>query len=365
MQGVLSLDSSELIFPIQRIAEDKELQVYRSIKEMDFRLETLGDRVAARSVMPHGTQCFTKFTLLFGRWVCNFKCPEYCYTKDLQAGVTTLSQTKALIEEARSHGAAFTYWPGTGEVTLLRDFWELMAFQASVGMPAVVFTNGSIFVDDRLCHRVLGISSGELLKRVEEMPGLHFYVKAWSTDVNIASRMTGISPDTYPYSDTYGLTLPLAYSLLRERIGDRAGLQCMVTRENFDSFAGEILPFSVENGVSIFAESVIYSGNASRMKRPETGILSDAQLDQVSHTFASGGKYCERRQFGEVMLVGDKLSPGIAIPPRDEDIVALDGKASVRSLVDVFFNRYFREMRRKSEAINRCLCREFWNERRS
>jgi hypothetical protein len=344
----------DLIFPFQNVDRIFSDRVYDNIKHIDRNLESGMDLSHLRS---DEQPIFSKLTMLFGPWVCNFQCPNYCYTRNFKTRSLTHDQTISIISESVKLGAKFTYWPGVGEISLLKDFWDIMNWQNSIGVPAIVFTNGSVFVDDSLCQRFLRISSSELIDRCINLKRLHFYVKFWSSDPEKASQMTGVrSEESYPYSEYLGIRCPKAFATLHKQLGNRIGLQCMVTRSTYTDYVNNILPFCVENHIHLFAEPIILSGNAKHNPEASSELLSHDQYQSIRSTFSSGEGYCNRRQYGEGVVVGDRLSPGIAIEPRSEDcLVNHDG--TIKTLVNIFFNSYFREMRKRSDQINGCLCR--------
>lgn len=53
------------------------------------------------------------------------------------------------------------------------------------------------------------------------------------------------------------------------------------------------------------------------------------------------------------------MSPGIVIPPREEDKV-IDEQGKVKDIFKIFHNSYFRKVRKISENLNGCLCRAVW-----
>ena len=301
-----------------------------------------------------------RLTFLFGPWICNFKCPDYCYTKGAKTGILTTKQTIEIIDQARKMGVQTTYWPGEGELTLLKSFWNIMGYQNSISMPAVLFTNGSIFADNYLCKKTLGITPDELQNLLKtKFHNIHFYVKYWSSSQEKAANMVGVSSGEYPYTSYEGRDIPSALAWLLEAIPkDRIGVEVMVSSENYEDVTENILPTIEELQIHGFVEPVIFSGNAEA-KQLQFG-LNSKQYNYLSDIFTSGGNYCEKRQSTELIVRGTRLTPGIAIPPRDQDMV-IGSERKILDLFQIFHNDYFRRMRLFSEKLNGCLCRAFWN----
>ena len=349
-----------LIFPIQNLDPTHEKLAHEHIVNIDQCLESNRESIHQIKNKPF---LVPKLTFLYGPWVCNLKCPRYCYTKGLKTKTIPLLTMKEIIKWAEEHGTRYTYWPGVGETTLLPEFWEILQYQNTLSMPAVIFTNGSIFFDEQLCQDALKMSCLELIELINTMPNLYLYIKVWSTNENIARGMTGVSTEkNYPYEFYFNLNLPKAFQILHSRFKKRIGIQCMVTQKNYDDYENNILPFCTENQISLFAEPIIFSGNANLNLQTKKEALSLEQQLSIQHTFASGGQACANRQFLEMIIVGDKMVPGIAIPPRAEDSI-FDEEGTLKELNEVFFNSYFREHRKKSKETNSCLCRSYWNEK--
>lgn len=349
----------DLVFPLQRDQYQQRNAVYERIRLLD-------DAVERGTITSFDDSAFTDhpfltcLTLLYGPWRCNFSCPRYCYTKGMSTRTLMCNELRQLIEWATLHGAQFSYWPGVGEVTLFPDFWHTMEYQASTRLPAIVFTNGSVFVDESLCQSTLGMTCAEVLEHVAECPSLHLYVKVWSSDPACAREMTGThTVSQYPYTTYQGISCPLAFAVLHERFGSRIGMQCMVTQRNYEDYRSAILPFCATERIPLFAEPLILSGNAHLNSATMAELLTASQTAVVGPTFASGGGYCRKRQFGEFIVVGDQVSPGIAIPPRTEDaLTSTHGR--LHEPADIYFNDYFRRMRTLSDQVGECLCRK-WN----
>ncbi|VVB58073.1 Uncharacterised protein [Candidatus Anstonella stagnisolia] len=301
-----------------------------------------------------------RLTFLFGDGRCDFNC-SICYTFGSADGVLSAAQAISVIQQVNGMGAQVTYWPGEGELTLLRDFWKIMQYQADCKIPAVVFTDGSIFHSNKLSKSVFGISPDELVCNVAgTFPQLHFYVKFWHSFQRKAAEMVRVKPKNYPYGKIGGKSVPLALVRLLEALGkERVGIQVMVSRENYKDVVENVLPIAKELDIYAYVEPIILAGRAQG--RYDL-LLTAAQHKTLSKIFASGGEYCEKRQSTELIVKGSMLTPGIAIPPREEDSI-LDEQGNVKDLFHIFHNGYFSEMRKKSEELGGCLCRAFWEKK--
>lgn len=342
------------LFPVIQISEEEKARLSELNKTIDGLFEEgksgKAEKLKAESVR--------RLTILYGHWLCNFKCPNYCYTKGTGNGVLASTQTKEVIKQAMEMGTKVTYWPGEGEVTLLKDFWGVMDWQAEKGLPAVLFTNGSIFHNDELSKKALGITSDELIRRLnEKYPHLYLYVKFWNSEPKKAAQMVGVDAKEYPYENVKGRKIPLALARLLQGIGEeRLGAEVMVSKENYDDVIKNIIPTIDKLGIYGYIEPVIFSGNARGKQKALS--LSAEQYNNLAGIFASGGDYCKKRQSIELIVKGSGLTPGIAIPPRVEDKV-IDDSGNVKDLFITFHNWYFREMRKKSEELSGCLCRAY------
>lgn len=353
--------AAELLFDVQRIpwllresTANRIMHLDSLIERGDLLVQYLDEKLTAGTV--------SKLTLLYGHWVCNFRCPAYCYTRQMQTASLPFPMLQQIIRAGVAMGAQLTYWPGVGELTLLPGFWDIMEWQVQLGLPAVVFTNGSVFVDEHLCDAALGLSCSQLLDKVANMPNVHFYVKVWSTDPGRGRNLTGTrNNDDYPYAEYLDLSCPKAFALLHRMFPDRVGMQFMVVKSNFSDYVQRILPFCLNNDIRLFAEPVILSGNAYDNSEACFEQLTNDQRESIQHTLSSGGSYCARRQFGEMVVVGDKLAPCIAVPPGFEDRIT-DETGGVRNLSHIYFNSHFISSRKKSAALHGRLCREYWKE---
>ncbi len=342
------------LFPIINTPEEEKIRLSELNKTIDNLFEE-GRIEDAYKLRPNSIE---RLTILYGPWLCNFRCPNYCYTKGTSNDVLTTWQTIGVIEHAKEFGAKLTYWPGEGELTLLKNFWDIMDYQARQKMPAVLFTNGSIFHEDKISIGVLDLKSDELIQKLrEEYPELHLYVKFWSSDPVKAAEMVGVNSKEYPYESVNGRKVPLALAKLYDGINkERLGVEVMVSRENYDDVVENIIPTINELGIYGYVEPVTFSGNARG--REEKLDISEEQHKYLDRIFASGGEFCKKRQSVELVVKGSKLAPGIALPylPRAEDVV-IDESGRIKDLFEIYHNEYFREKRRVSEKLNACMCR--------
>lgn len=348
---------SRRLFPILEVSLEEKARLSEVNRTLDALFEK-GYREEAQKLKANSIK---RATFLYGLWLCNFRCPKYCYTKGTSDGVLTVDQTLKVIEQAKEMGAQVTYWPGEGELTLLRTFWDVMDYQSQNNLPAVLFTNGSIFHDDKISKRVLGESSDDLVSRLDrDYPKLHLYVKYWHSDPKTSAEMVGVDEMEYPYEKVNGKNVPLSLAKLLQKIGrERLGVEVMVSRENYNDVVENLLPTAKELGIYAYVEPVLFSGNATN-KQKELALTPE-QHHKLMDVFASGGSYCEKRQSTELIVKGSMLTPGIAIPPRVDDTI-IDDLGNVVNVFDVFHNGYFRKMRKISDEQGGCLCRKYWDD---
>lgn len=296
-----------------------------------------------------------KISILHGPKKCNFNCPNYCCTEGISKGDLNKEQIKQVLDQAKKLGTKVTYWPGLGESFLHKDFWEILEYVKSKEMESVVFTNGSVFWNDELALEHLGKTSKELLDKIKKL-GTHLYVKYWNSGQEKASQMVGVNEREYPYSKNQ---IPLVLNVLMKNLPkEKLGVEVMVSKENYKDVVKNILPKINELGIYCYLEPVIFSGKAEG-KQKELSLTSK-QYNSLKNLFVSGGEYCQKRQSGEMILIGNRMSPGIVIDPRKEDSI-LNEKGNVKDIFSIYHNNYFRKVRKISNELKGCLCRAVWN----
>src|SRR3989344_1182946 len=129
------------LFPILEVSQEEKAR----LSEINKTIDNLFGEGKVEEAQNLKANSIKRATFLYGPWLCNFRCPKYCYTQGTSDGVLTVDQTLNVIGQAKEMGAQVTYWPGEGELTLLKTFWDVMNYQAQNNLPAVLFTNGSIF----------------------------------------------------------------------------------------------------------------------------------------------------------------------------------------------------------------------------
>ncbi len=342
-------------FPILETSHAEKTRLADKNKQIDG-LYAQGKQAEANSLRENSA---ARLTVMMGPWKCNFDCP-ICYTNGMKDGILTAEQTIQVIEQGRGMGVKLTYWPGEGEFTLLRVFWIVMYYLAEIGLPAVFFTNCSIFHDDRIAQGVLGTNSSALLDKLQSAyPLMHFYGKLWHSDPDRAAELVGVKPSAYPYETVRGMKIPLGLANLLSGIGtERIGAEVMVSQENYEDVVQNIIPTILELGIYAYIEPIIFSGAAQGKFHLQ---LTPEQYASLAPVFASGGDFCDKRQSTELILKGDKFVPGIAIPPRPEDRI-VDDAGHPKDIFGIFHNEHFRKMRVLSEN-SRCICRDFWEGR--
>lgn len=299
-----------------------------------------------------------RLTIMHGPKECNFNCLNYCCTEGIAKGHLDKEQLVNVIDQAADLGVNVIYWPGLGELTLSKDFWDIQNYINKKGMKSVVFTNGSVFWNDNLAKESIGMDSDQLITKARNL-GIHFYVKYWNSNPKKAAEMSGVKQKEYPFTSIQGKNIPLALSKLMEDVPkERLGVETMVSQENYQDVVKNIIPTINKLKIYGYLEPVIFSGKAEGKQKDLA--LNQEQYRSLANIFISGGTYCEKRQCVELILVGDGLSPGIVIPSRNEDKV-IDNSGRVRNIFDIFHNPYFRKARKISEKLDGCLCRAIWN----
>lgn len=350
MKNKIKLDKG--LFPVLSLTLKKKNQLAERNRTIDYYLEKGLD--VPKSMKKDSIY---RLTIMHGPKICNFNCPKYCCTEGIAKGQLNKEQLKKVIDQASNIGIKVTYWPGLGELTLLKDFWEIQDYLKEKDIKSVVFTNGSAFWNNDLAKEYTGMKSSELIKKVKDL-GIHLYIKYWNSNPKKAAKMAGINPHEYPFIRFKGKNIPLALSNLMQEIPrERLGVETMVSKENYDDVIRNIIPTINELDLYGYLEPVIFSGKAEGKQK--NLALSPNQYLSLADIFVSGGNYCEKRQSVELILVGNRMSPGIVIPPREKDKV-IDKYGNVSDILKIFHNPYFRKIRRISERLDGCICRAIW-----
>lgn len=66
-----------LRFNIQNIPHEVNQKIYEKIVLLDEKLESQSGSLSKIDV----SETLKSVTFLYGKWICNFSCPNYCYTK--------------------------------------------------------------------------------------------------------------------------------------------------------------------------------------------------------------------------------------------------------------------------------------------
>lgn len=270
------------LFPILVSTSEKKEQLIERNRGID-------DYLNERTDIPGNMKKDSAYilTLLHGPKICNFSCPNYCYTEGIAKGQLNKEQLKKVIDQASNMGVKVTYWPGLGELTLLKDFWEIQDYIKEKDMKSVVFTNGSVFWNDNLTKENTGMNSSELIEKVKDL-GIHLYIKYWNSVPEIAAEMSGIKPEEYPFAEFKGKRIPLAlYNLMQKIPLQRLGVETMVSRENYDDVVKNIIPTINRLNLYGYLEPVIFSGKAEGKQKKLA--LDPNQYQELKNIFVSGG----------------------------------------------------------------------------
>ncbi|MCK5630687.1 MAG: hypothetical protein KAI26_08755 [Nanoarchaeota archaeon] len=342
------------LFPILVPTSDEKRAILETNRKIDYCLENnlnFPPSLKNRSVY--------RLTAMYGPKTCNFKCPDYCCTEGISQGNLSSGQLKEILNQAKSLGVKSSYWPGLGESLLHKEFLNVLEYSHSLGIEPVVFTNGSLFWNNRLCNKSLGISSDELLNKLRDL-NVSLYVKYWNSDPKKAAEMTGVSEKEYPYSRINGKSVPLALKKLVQYLPqERIGVETMVSGENYEDVIDNIIPNINDLNIHCYLEPVILSGKAENKMHL---LLTAKQTQNLKNLFVSGGKYCQKRQALDLILIGNRMSPGIVIPPKEEDCV-IDEDGKVKDLFEIYHNPYFRKVRKIAEQMDGCLCRAVYEKK--
>jgi ubiquinone/menaquinone biosynthesis C-methylase UbiE len=299
-------------------------------------------------------------TIMYPPKACNFKCPNYCCTEGIDKGRLDNGQILEIVRQATELGMKVTYFPGLGELPLLKKFWELQEELHRMRIASVVFTNGSAFWDDGLARTATGKSAEELIEKVNEI-GMYLYVKYWHSDPKEAARMVGVRESEYPYKTLAdGMRIPLALARLMERMSkDRLGVEVMVSRENYGDVVANIMPNIEKLGLYGLMEPVIFSGKAEG--RQAELALTPEQYSSLADQFISGGKWCIKRQSREASLVGENLLLAMLLPPAQENRV-LDNSGALKPILGILHGPEARRIRADNDRYG-CVCRHYFLEK--
>lgn len=154
---------------------------------------------------------------------CNASCPGICFT-DIQnwkrrPDHLSFEEIIGILEEFRIMGGRVVRIIGDGEPTLYRQFPELAQWCRQSGIGLVVFTNGVVMPRTVVEEYAQG--------------GVYFYVKLWSEDKDVQTRM--VAPRVpYRYYDGPLGKAPQTFYDLYEIDPGRVGFQVMASSINLE-----------------------------------------------------------------------------------------------------------------------------------
>ena len=161
-------------FPVMKISPEEAEHYERVNSTIDSLIEE--DR--KENIESLKGESIFRLSLLSLPWICDFNC-DICFTKGIVEPSNYLNsdQTINFLDQVRGLGARVAVWVGEGEPTISPIFWESVRYLNERKVPSVVFTNGSVFVNDNLSKKATGLKSDLLISEVEKLKNLHLYVK--------------------------------------------------------------------------------------------------------------------------------------------------------------------------------------------
>lgn len=136
-------------------------RIFKGLDDIDlssFRQYIEGDRIFALGIRLTNT--------------CNYKC-IYCGTAEKRGADTeqtlTTDRYLDLIDQAAEIGVSSVIFGANGEPLLTRDIVQILGRVHYHKMTPIIFTNASVFGNDKLCEKCHGISGAELLHQLDEM----------------------------------------------------------------------------------------------------------------------------------------------------------------------------------------------------
>lgn len=251
---------------------------------------------------------------------CNATCPSICYTDIVnwksKSAHLSFRDLVALIEEFRELGGRLIRIVGDGEPVLYAQLPALCRIARTAGIDVLVFSNG-IMLPDTVCA---AYAEGNL----------YFYVKLWSEDVVVQTRM--VAPKRpYVYVDGCVGTAPSAFYELFAIDPTRVGFQVMLSALN-EPDARQIL-HGPKTEVPLFIEPFIPEGSGRN------------RLDLIVRDCAVT-KTCDRpprASYLGIVNSSGELQAGTFVPER---AVSVKGRlrqvwSEVFSADDLFFRARF------------------------
>lgn len=289
------------------------------------------------------------FLVMMLTGLCNADC-TICFTdRKKKPGELEPDHRDAVLRQAKALGAQYVYVPGEGEPTIDPGFWQFLDTCKELQLPAIIFTNGLLLSDERICQRYWNMSIDEGIAKLATYP-VHFYVKHWSTKPDLVAEMMQIDATKYHFTEWDGVPVPQGlYRLLKSFPREQVGLEIVVERRNADEIVETLVPFAEKHRLARIVEIIQHNGRTfgegSYDPTPAQAKAAEPLLSPTS---------CHLGTCKVVVTSRGYLSPRIAIlehqlPPaerrnvRDQDLFSL-----LHSTPYVVERRY----------ILSCLCEE-------
>ncbi len=296
---------------------------------------------------------------------CNANC-TICYTdRKKKPNELTYEEIEEIIEQTRKLGSKTIYIAGEGEPSLDKSFLDIVDYSKKNKMDMLVFTNGTLLSNERLCMQRTGMQCAELADRLAEAP-VYIYHKLWSTEPKKVRELMGLTIENdYSYTD-YSLQngtqikIPKGLSLLMSTLPkERLGIEAVIERRTGDEVAEKIIPFIEENGLKSYVEPLIHSGkNFDRHEFDPT----PEQIEKNRHYLVRQG--CTRIAYMFAVHNNGYATPGISVLPNHlkfvEDPEGLNVRKDGGGLKNLFEMRHTHPFLVNSRYnISGCFCEEF------
>jgi organic radical activating enzyme len=221
---------------------------------------TTSNRTELADYVEEGKSESLLFLVLMLTGACNADCP-ICFTdRRKKRHELTADQRDRLLDEAAALGAKYVYVPGEGEPTIDPGWWRFLDKCLELDLPAVVFTNGILFSDERACRRYWDMTCDEATARLADYP-VSLYFKYWSADPDTQARLMKIDATQLDYEPVGSQLAPSGLRRLMEALPrERVGIEVCVERRNADEAVDTLVPFAEEHGLSRIVELIQHNG---------------------------------------------------------------------------------------------------------
>ncbi len=239
--------------------------------------------------------------------VCNFRC-IYCYAgapsdEDLFEGLWTKQRSKLntqdyenLVAQASQLGAKSTVICGNGEPFLSKHILPIIDKSHEMGMTSIIFTNASVFTEEKLCWRIHNISCNQMMDILSKK-NVSLMIKCDSVKPTLYEQITKTNYKKFLKSVE---TLERHFLQLKtvrpnEKITN-IGVSMVINKQNFIEIE-DIARFANSRGFQFVCKFVSFMGNALQNKdwffTPE----------EANERYAETLRFVDKR---ETMLVDDK-----------------------------------------------------------